>query len=78
MHMCFVFIPCRSSSLVLVLSCKFYLFWFSFLTAIFPLFFNVLFKRGIKHGHKNWHKLNLAAQIPVVNIETTCRYIIIN
>jgi hypothetical protein len=76
--MCFVFIPYRSLCLVAVLSCKFYLFWFSFLTAIFPLFFNVLFKRGIKHEPKNLHKYNLAAEIPAVNIKATCRYININ
>jgi len=66
--MCFVFMSYRSSCLVLVISCEFYLFWFSFLTAILPLFFNVLFKCGIKHEPKNWHKCNLTAEIPVENI----------
>jgi hypothetical protein len=72
MHMCFVFILSRISCLMLVLSCKLYLFCSLFLTAMFPLFFNVLFTHWIIRRRKNWQKFKLTVQIPVVNIYTTC------
>jgi hypothetical protein len=43
MNICFVFTLPHNSCLMLVLSCNFYLFWSLFLTAMFPLFFNMLF-----------------------------------